>query len=271
MGIQTDINAGHKANPAMVLGGLREGVTPLEMTHAFTTIGNDGARVSGNLDTEPGNDKGNLDQLGPVAIKEIDGPDGKAIAKNKTLQEQVIPENVGETVKSLLGGPVSSAGTGELATLADWGKTGTTENNGDAWFCGGNDEFTACVWVGHRDTNTPMETEYNGGPVDGGTWPAAIWNAVIGALEDIRAEQEAEKEAQKEAESDDDDDSDEDPDDGSSYSPSSGSSGSSSGSSSGGRSGGGAGGGRGGDRSPAPAPSGGGGGSATGGIGGSGL
>ncbi len=269
MGIQTDINAGQKANPAMILGGLREGVTPLEMTHAFNTIANDGARVSGNLDTEPGNDKSVVDQLGPVAIGEIDGPDGKAIAKNKTLQEQVIPENVGETVKSLLAGPVSSAGTGAQASLADFGKTGTTENNGDAWFCGGNDNFTACVWVGHRDTNTPMETEYNGGPVDGGTWPAIIWNAVIGALEDIRAQQEAEKEAEKDAESDDDDDDDSS----SSYSydgSSSGSSSGSSGSSSGGDStGGGGGGGR--SPAPAPAPSGGGGGSATGGTGGTGL
>ena len=49
-----------------------------------------------------------------------------------------------------------------------WGKTGTTENNGDAWFCGGSDNFTACVWVGHAQTNTPMETEFSGGP-----WTAA--------------------------------------------------------------------------------------------------
>jgi penicillin-binding protein 1A len=265
MGIQTDINAGHKANPAMVLGGLREGVTPLEMAHAFTTIANNGERVSGNLDTEPGDDKSDPDQLGPVAIKEIVNPNGKALDKNHTIKEQVIPENVGETVKSLLGGPVSSAGTGEQASLADFGKTGTTENNGDAWFCGGNDNFTACVWVGHRDTNTPMETEFNGSPVDGGTWPAIIWNAVIDAFEDIRAEQEAEKEAEKESESDDDDDD----------SPTTSYGGSSSGSSSsssGGRS---SGGGGGGDRTPSPAPApsggGGGGGSATGGIGGSGL
>jgi penicillin-binding protein 1A len=275
MGIQTDINDGHKANPAMVLGGLRQGVSPLEMTHAFTTIANNGERVSGNLDTAPGDDKSDPDQLGPVAIKEIVNPNGKALDRNHTIKEQVIPENVAETVKSLLAGPVSSAGTGASASLAEFGKTGTTENNGDAWFCGGNDNFTACVWVGHRDTNTPMETEFNGGPVDGGTWPALIWNAVIGALEDIRAEQEAEKKAKKEAESDDDDDddSDEAP---SSSSPSSGSARSTSGSSTGGDSGGdsGGGGGGGGDRSPAPAPSGGGGGgggSATGGIGGSGL
>ena len=192
MGIQTDINDGQKANPALILGGLRQGVTPLEMTHAYSTIANDGARVSGNLDTEPGSDKGRPNELGPVAISEIDDPDGKAVAKNKTLREQVLSPSVGSTLKSLLGGPVSSGGTGQVATLADFGKTGTTENYGDAWFCGGNDDFTACVWVGHRDTNTPMETEYDGSPVAGGTWPATIWNSVIAALEDIKAQNEAE-------------------------------------------------------------------------------
>jgi penicillin-binding protein 1A len=265
VGIETDINAGQKANPALILGGLRAGVTPLEMAHAFNTFANGGARVSGNLDTEPGNSKSDPNTLGPVAISEIDDPDGKAIAKNKTLEDQVIPQDVGSTVKSLLEGPVSSGGTGQVASLAEGGKTGTTENNGDAWFCGWDENFTACVWVGHRDSNTPMETEYNGGPVDGGTWPALIWNAVIGALEDIRAEQEAAK---------DDGDDDEDEEESSSYTPSpSGSSGSSgSGSDSGGGSTGGGGGG--GDSSPAPAPSGGGGGGApapSGGTGGTGL
>ena len=79
-------------------------------------------------------------------------------------------------------------GTGELAQTGSddaWGKTGTTDNNGDAWFCGGTEHFTACVWVGHAQTNTPMETEYAGGPVDGGTFPAIIWSQVMQAVEAI--------------------------------------------------------------------------------------
>ena len=50
---------------------------------------------------------------------------------------------------------VVSSGTGTNAHIGaegQWGKTGTTENNGDAWFCGGvADEVTACVWVGYPD------------------------------------------------------------------------------------------------------------------------
>jgi penicillin-binding protein 1A len=187
MGIQTDITGSRPANPAMILGGLIEGVTPLEMTHAFNTLANDGARVSGNLDTIPGNDTHNPEDLGPVAINEIDGPDGKAIAKNHTEKDQVISQSVAHTEQSMLAGVVSSGGTGQHASGANYGKTGTTDNNGDAWFCGVGNDFTICVWVGHRDSTQSMSTDYGGQPVDGGTYPAIIWSAVNSAMENIRA------------------------------------------------------------------------------------
>ena len=94
-------------------------------------------------------------------------------------------------------------GTGTNAQVGvegQWGKTGTTENNGDAWFCGGiADEVTACVWVGYPDSTTPMTTLYNGGPVMGGTFPALIWASVISAWRDIQAEHAAERAARKAA------------------------------------------------------------------------
>src|SRR5262249_52220490 len=176
MGIQTNISGNRPANPAMALGGLIEGVTPLEMTHAFNTLANDGERVSGNLDTIPGNDTHDPEDLGPVAISEIDGPDGKTVAKNHLEKDRVLSSSVANTEQSILAGVVSSAGTGQHASGARFGKTGTTENNGDAWFCGVGDNFTICVWVGHRDSTQPMTYDYGGQPVDGGTYPAIIWS-----------------------------------------------------------------------------------------------
>ena len=84
-------------------------------------------------------------------------------------------------------------GTGENAATGEptWGKTGTTDDNGDAWFCGATEEITACVWVGHADTVTPMETEFAGAPVDGGTFPALIFADVVNAYEEIQAAHEA--------------------------------------------------------------------------------
>src|SRR4029079_1148442 len=58
MGIRTKVST----NPAMLLGGLTEGVTPLEMAYAYSTIANDGVRVSGDLAPH---------KTGPVAIQSV--------------------------------------------------------------------------------------------------------------------------------------------------------------------------------------------------------
>jgi penicillin-binding protein 1A len=189
-------------NPAMVLGGLTLGVTPLGWTYAYSTIGNDGDRVSGTLAPRPGDS--------PVSYTQVTNKDGETIkgGDNDSIHEQVFEEETVETAKSILETVVSS-GTGTNAQIGaegQWGKTGTTENNGDAWFCGGvADEVTACVWVGYPDSTTPMTTLYNGGPVVGGTFPALIWAQVIGAWKDIQAEHAAEKAARKAAREDGED------------------------------------------------------------------
>jgi penicillin-binding protein 1A len=182
-------------NPAMVLGGLKEGVTPLEWAYAYMTLANDGDRVSGTLAPEPGDS--------PVAYTEVTDQDGNTIkdGDNDSTHEQVISEETASTAKGILETVVSS-GTGVNANIGaagQWGKTGTTEENGDAWFCGATEEVTACVWVGYADSVTPMETLYNGGPVMGGTFPALIWASVISAWEQIAAERAAETAAEKAA------------------------------------------------------------------------
>jgi penicillin-binding protein 1A len=186
-------------NPAMVLGGIDPGVTPLGWTYAYTTIANDGDRVSGSLAADPGDD--------PVAYTQVTDQDGKTIpdGDNDSRHTQVVPEGVAEEAKSILETVVSS-GTGvnaDIGASGQWGKTGTTENNGDAWFCGATEEVTACVWVGYADTVTPMTTLYNGGPVMGGTFPALIWASVVSAWEEIRDERAAEAEARREEGSED--------------------------------------------------------------------
>jgi penicillin-binding protein 1A len=183
-------------NPGMVLGGLTLGVTPLGWAYAYSTIGNNGDRVSGTLAPRPGDS--------PVSFTQVTNDEGDTIkgGDNDSLHDQVFDQETVETEKGILETVVSS-GTGTNAQIGaegQWGKTGTTENNGDAWFCGGiADEVTACVWVGYPDTTTPMTTLYNGGPVMGGTFPALIWARVISAWQDIQAEHAAEKAARKAA------------------------------------------------------------------------
>jgi penicillin-binding protein 1A len=174
MGIRTELST----NPAMLLGGLEEGVTPLEMAYAYSTLANEGRKVSGTLAP---NDSG------PVAVEKVEGPG--ADKENKRISERVFPKKVGQVAKDMLSLVVTS-GTGEAAQVGDefiWGKTGTTENYGDAWFVGSNDQLTVAVWVGYADKLQPMEYEYAGSPVAGGTYPAAIFSDFMSAWVELRA------------------------------------------------------------------------------------
>jgi penicillin-binding protein 1A len=130
--------------------------------------------------------------MGPVAYTEVKNDSGDVIAQNEVDRDRVVDEEVAVTAREILE-TVVSAGTGQRAFYGGyaWGKTGTTDNNGDAWFCGGTEDVTACVWVGHADTVTPMETDFAGEPVDGGTYPALIWASVISAWQQIKANREA--------------------------------------------------------------------------------
>jgi membrane peptidoglycan carboxypeptidase len=80
-------------------------------------------------------------------------------------------------------------GTGRRAALPDRpaaGKTGTTENYGDAWFVGYTPQLAVAVWVGYPKGLRPMLTEYHGDPVAGGTFPAEIWKTFMRAALDSK-------------------------------------------------------------------------------------
>jgi penicillin-binding protein 1A len=162
MGIKTRLST----NPAMVLGGLKEGVTPLEMAYAYSTIANRGKRISGSFAASP---------LGPVAYTKVQR--GSDVEKNKLKTKRVFSSAIGEEMRQIMHGVVIS-GTGVSANVSQFaaGKTGTTENYGDAWFVGFTDKYTVAVWVGYPDTLKYMKTEYHGGPVAGGSFPAEIWH-----------------------------------------------------------------------------------------------
>jgi penicillin-binding protein 1A len=205
MGVESRLSR----NPAMILGGLKRGVTPLEMAFAFSTLANGGNKISGTMGS-----RGN--GSGPVAIEKVKA-DGDTIpddlgssGENEEVSERVIDSGVAETSVEILR-TVVTEGTGENAQVGDdfvWGKTGTTDDNADAWFVGANEEITVAVWVGHPDGATPMLTEYGGGPVDGGTIPALIWQDVVAAYDELAA-----------ARKDDDDEGDEEVDEGAETTP----------------------------------------------------
>jgi penicillin-binding protein 1A len=133
---------------------------------------------------------------GPIGIQKVQDPDGNLVETNdgspgqdKVETKQVVPPDVAATARTLLHSVVTS-GTGQNAYTGDpteWGKTGTTENNGDAWFVGANKDITVAIWVGHANSVRPMLTEYGGAPVDGGTIPALIFNEIVGAYDQVKS------------------------------------------------------------------------------------
>src|SRR5215211_4532408 len=191
MGIRTQLST----NPAMLLGGLTEGVTPLEMAYAFSTIANDGVRVSGSLAP---------DETGPVAIQSVEDAEGNVLEDNTKVEKRVLPAKVAQVEKDMLGLVVSS-GTGKAAQVGDefvWGKTGNTENYGDAWFVGANDDLTVAIWVGYADKLQPMEYEHAGGPVAGGTFPAEIFHDFMTSWIEMREQRRLERAAKRDDETD---------------------------------------------------------------------
>ncbi|MGI8903271.1 MAG: transglycosylase domain-containing protein [Solirubrobacteraceae bacterium] len=187
MGIRSPVSS----NYAMILGGLTEGVTPLDLAHAYQTFATGGKRVFDPAFGAP-------DQ-GPTGIAEIQCPthvcggSGRDTRDNPTFK-RVLPASVAQTVHDILTTVVQS-GTATSAAISGVdvaGKTGTTENYGDAWFVGWTPQLTTAVWVGYPNKLVSMSTLYNGAPVEGGTYPAIIWHDfMVQALATLAQEQAA--------------------------------------------------------------------------------
>jgi penicillin-binding protein 1A len=155
--------------PYFAIGLGAEPATPLEMARAYATFADGGYRLD---DSMYGNE--------PRAIACVGVGTGKC-APNYALPKKVLDSNLAAIEDQLLGSVVRS-GTGRAAQLPGWyvaGKTGTTENYGDAWFVGYTPDLVTAVWVGYPDALRPMLTEYHGEPVAGGTYPALIWKAFM--------------------------------------------------------------------------------------------
>jgi penicillin-binding protein 1A len=148
LGIRSDLQ------PYFSLGLGAEAVNPLDMTRAYATLANDGMRIDGSI-------------FGNRARIVVNAPE----------QTRVLDKAHAGLLTSILEGVVRS-GTGRRAALPDRaaaGKTGTTDNYGDAWFVGYTPQLAVAVWVGYPDELRPMLTEFGGEPVAGGTLPALIW------------------------------------------------------------------------------------------------
>lgn len=147
-------------NPAIGLGGLETGITPLDVSKIFSTL------ASGGFYNQP------------VSILKIEDSQGNIIyeydpEKNKA-NKRIIESQEAYYITQILKRVIES-GTGTRANIErpSAGKTGTTESYNDAWFAGYTPELVTVVWMGYPDSNKPLEI--NGTNVVGGSYPAEIW------------------------------------------------------------------------------------------------
>ena len=160
MGIRSPLEIEGGAVPCSITLGTME-VTPLEMTEAFATFASHGVRHPA------------------TPVHRIEGPEGEVLEQNTRRGKRVLEEN--EALQAVYAmKSVISSGTGTVAndglTFEVFGKTGTTDDDADVWFCGSSSELAACVWVGHPDARTPMPG------ATGGTVAAPIWNDFMVAI-----------------------------------------------------------------------------------------
>ena len=152
--------------PAITLGTAE--VSPLELADAYLTFARDGSRVE------------------PYAIAKVESSSGATVYEAHPATAQAMKGDTAHVVNAALQAVIQrGTGTGAQLDRPVAGKTGTTENNADAWFAGYTPDYAAVVWMGYPDGSKPMEGVH-GVTVTGGTLPATIWhNFMSAALTDV--------------------------------------------------------------------------------------
>jgi len=165
-----DLGIRSRLAPYFSIGLGSVAVSPLEMARAYATLANEGRRVDGAV-------FGNR----PRVVETVERARSSRVEANAPVPKQVMEESHAELITDILEDVVQS-GTGTRAAIPGRevaGKTGTTDNYGDAWFVGYTPELVVAVWVGYPDALRPMLTEFNGDVVAGGTLPALIWKKFV--------------------------------------------------------------------------------------------
>ena len=144
-----DINAA-----ALALGGMTKGISPLEMTAAYGTLGNAGTYIE------------------PVCYTTVTNRNGDVLLSKAPITHEVMDESVASLMTNILHSTVTNgiAGAARIAAQPVAGKTGTTSERYDVWFCGLTPQYSAALWIGN-DVNIPMN--------QGSGAAASLWSKIM--------------------------------------------------------------------------------------------
>ncbi|MBQ1383792.1 MAG: transglycosylase domain-containing protein [Firmicutes bacterium] len=148
-GTANDMNAA-----ALALGGMTHGISPLEMTGAYGTFGNYGTYSE------------------PIVYTTITNKRGDVIIEKKPVTHQVMSEAAASLMTDILRTTVTNglASAAKMKSSETAGKTGTTSEKYDIWFCGLTPKYAAAVWIGN-DVNIPLR--------QGSSHAVQLWKKVM--------------------------------------------------------------------------------------------
>ncbi len=157
LGVTTVVEKGQSndMNPsALALGGMTNGISPLEMAAAYATIANGGVYNK------------------PICYTQVTTRDGQVVLEAKAESHKVVEPEVAYVMTDILKSVVTQgiAGRAQVSGIPTAGKTGTTSNNYDAWFCGFTPYYTAAVWIGN-DVDIDLG--------EGSSRAAGLWSKVL--------------------------------------------------------------------------------------------
>ena len=142
-------------NPAaLALGGMTSGIAPLELTAAYAVFPNGGTYKE------------------PITYTKVLGSDDELLFDKKAKEEQVYDEGVAWIMTDILRTVVTQgiATNASIGSQPVGGKTGTTDNQFDIWFCGFTPQYTAALWMGN-DVNIELSA--------GSSQTASFWSEVM--------------------------------------------------------------------------------------------
>ncbi len=149
-------------HPALALGALDQGVSPLEMASAYGTLAAGGIHAP------------------PQAVTRIENADGSVLWEAPDERRIAVDGAVAWFATEALSDVITS-GTGTLADPGRpaAGKTGTSQDHRDAWFAGATPDLAAAVWMGHPDEARTARDPATGQRLEGGGWPARVWRQTV--------------------------------------------------------------------------------------------
>jgi penicillin-binding protein 1A len=163
MGIRSKLNGW----PAEGIGGLTNGVSPLEMSHAYATLASGGVRAK------------------QLVISKVDFPDSKEDTTYKVHRKRVFSDGVVSELTKILAqnvdGGTATGVRGGGFTCPAAAKTGTTDNFRDAWLVGYTPTLATAVWIGYPNAQQSMYNVEGVGQVNGGSLPTDIWTKFMKA------------------------------------------------------------------------------------------